>query len=129
MKHALTIIAAALLIAGQALADEPIYITQSDPFLVRMPHSRADFDEMFAVITEAEPGETVVGGMTQWVSDLAHHESQTLTELNPPINGISRMISWSGHGWTAVIRDDGSVAEMSRERYDDLNMHPTKNAW
>jgi hypothetical protein len=93
-----------------------------------MPHSRADFDEMFAVITKAEPGETE-GGITNWVSDLAHHESQTRTEFNPPINGISRMISWSGHGWTAVVRDNGSVAEMSRERYGDLNMHPTKNAW
>jgi hypothetical protein len=82
------IIAAALLIAGQALANEPIYITQSAPFLVRMPHSRADFDEMFAVITEAESGETV-GGMMQWVSYLAHNEGQTLTEFNPPIRHLS----------------------------------------
>jgi hypothetical protein len=62
--------------------------------------------------------------MTNWVSDLAHNES--LTEFNPPINVISRMISWSGHGWTAVVRDNGSVAEMS---HGDLNMHPTMNAW
>jgi hypothetical protein len=122
------IFAAALLIAGQAVANEPIYITQSDPFLVRIPHSRADFDEMFTVITKAEPGETM-GGITNWVSDLAHNEGQTMTEFNPPINGISRMISWSGHGWTAVVRDNGSMAEMSHERYGDLNMHPTKNAW
>jgi hypothetical protein len=123
------IFAAALLIAGQSMASEPIYLAQTDPFLVRMPHSRADFDEMFAVITKAEPGETVVGGMTQWVSDLAHNESQTLTAANPPINGISRMISWSGHGWTAVVRDNGSVAEFSRDHYGDFNMHPAVNAW
>jgi hypothetical protein len=51
------IVLAALIWSGNRAHADDIYITQTDPFLVRMPHTRADFDEMFAVITEAEPGE------------------------------------------------------------------------
>jgi hypothetical protein len=105
----------------------------ADPFLDRLPKSEAQFTDVWNDFVRANKGaREQIGQMTAWrVLDVTHNEQEEAVMFtaapDSPISG--RHITWSGHGYSLTVRENGTVVESSTNYADGMKLHTLKAGW
>jgi hypothetical protein len=113
---------------------DALRVDTADPFLDRLPKSEAQFTDVWNDFVRANKGaREQIGHMTVWrVLDVTHNEEEEAVMLTaapdtPPISG--RHITWSGHGYSLTVRENGTVVESSTNYADGMKLHTLKAGW